>query len=418
MKVLIYEPNLGGHYFMFLKYLTLAIHKLGIRPILVLSKDAPPSPRFREHLEPLAGMFELDAFVGPVWRMAPALRRYFPPFRESLARHKPGHVYAPSADGFLPWLGILSATRLWRIPSGVELECAAIQTNIFYLDPAGKRRSRIGRGLAWRFTAMAHSALSSATIDPVAFERIRSACPALARRFIHLPETIGDMPPLSKPQARRALGIPEGGRYVVLAGLIDFRKGADALLRAFAAAPLQPDDRLLLAGAVHVDIRRLLETEYAALIKSGCVIVIDKILPDGLLNAAVAAADVVAALYQNHFGGSNIVLRAAFYGRPVLAANFAWAARLVPLFQLGWVVDSAEPQVAGPALAAALQSAETFSPSPACRTLADFVSVENFQACWTARLARRLGRRAARQITWNEVLVSVGQNVGKAPAPL
>ncbi len=432
MKVLIYEPNLGGHYFMFLKYLALAIHKLGIRPMLVLSRDAPSSPRFQAHLAPIADIIDLDASIDPV-RYAKAARRrcsYFGRFKDTLRRcdylsllkdsferHRPGHVYVPSADDFLVWLGIFSAARFWKILPNVEMECVAVGARVFHQNPAADGGFGIGRQLRWRAIAVAHPALSVGTIDPVACEWIKSACPALAQRLAHFPETIGDMPSLDKPQARRVLGIPEDGRYVVLAGLIDPRKGADALLRAFAAAPLQPDDRLLLAGVVHADIRQLLETEFAVSMKSGRIIIIDEVLPDGLLNAAVAAADVVAVLYQNHFGGSNIALRAAFYGRPVLATNFAWAARVVPLFRLGWLVDSAEPEVVGPALAAALQSAEAFSPSPACRILASFVSVENFQACWTARLARRLGCPDLPRITWDEVLASAGQPTGIAPSP-
>ncbi len=212
---------------------------------------------------------------------------------------------------------------------------------------------------------------------------------------------------MTKSEARALLEVPAGGRYVSLSGWISSRKGAKALIRAFAEAPLKADDRLLFAGPIDAEIREFLrQPESTGLARAGRLIAIGRLLPEDLLDASVAAADLVALPYldgPSHSGPSNIAIRAARCGRPILATPFPWAAAIIPKFKLGNLVTSTEPGTLGQALVASLNAAETYSPSPAGRNLADFFSMENFQACWTARLAERLGRPVPPRIGWDAV---------------
>jgi len=183
---------------------------------------------------------------------------------------------------------------------------------------------------------------------------------------------------------------------------MDERKGIDRLVRAFAAARLRDDDRLLLAGRLSESLRRLIQADFADLISRDRLVLMDRYLTDDELCASVTAMDLICTPYPRHVGSASIVIRAAATGRPTLGVDYGWIGFVIPRFQLGWTcaVD-AIPDLAM-ALARALDQAAGFRLSAAGRRFVDFIRSRIFRrhgrpSCgggWACRRSTRRSRGA------------------------
>ena len=403
MRVMVFEPHHAGHHFMFLKHLLPAIIRLGIKPALVTTKSAAASPEFTGHLFPLRSQLELDTSVNPepAGSVAPARHR-LAELSAAICRHQAEHIFVPNADGLVQWMGVVSAGMHWRPPAGAEIECNIISSSMLY--PATSRSQSIRRHLLQAVVSRARHILPT-TIDAVGYQMTRRRRAPLSARLRCLPETLGAIEPLAKIEARRRLSIPADGRYIAMPGMIDERKGSDTLIRAFLAAPLGEDDRLLLAGRVSPTIQQIIDQEAAHLVRSGRLIVLDGFLPDETIDAVVSAADVVTLLYRpGRPGPSNVVVRAACCNRPVLCSKFAWAQEFVRLFGLGRLAEGTTPDQLGAEIAAALTEAPSYSRASSAARLLEFLRIENFQAAWTYRLACRIGAKPPQSRSWEWVL--------------
>jgi glycosyltransferase involved in cell wall biosynthesis len=254
-------------------------------------------------------------------------------------------------------------------------------------------------------------------LDPLAYGRLSEMSPGFFGRSRLMPDPV--VPPLqaSRQEARRRLGVPEDGRYVGSVGASDGRKGIDRLIRAFATAPLRPDDRLLLVGPVAAPVAGMLRTEFASLVRQRRIIAIDRYVTDEELDAGVLAMDLVCTPYPRHIGSASIVIRAAVADRPVLASNFGWMGFVVPRFSLGVTCDVGDSVRFPDVLASALDDAERFQPAPAARRFVRYHSVENFAACWTQRLRERMGLPSAEQtVAWEWALGEEDNSTGVTAA--
>jgi UDP-glucose:(heptosyl)LPS alpha-1,3-glucosyltransferase len=150
---------------------------------------------------------------------------------------------------------------------------------------------------------------------------------------------------LGRP-ARRALGVPEGGRVCVAIGHGFARKGFDLLLRLWRERP-PGDTVLVLVG----DDERLARYRREAAALDGRVIVTG---PRRDVEAVLAAADVACVpSRQEAFG--NVVLEACAAAVPVVVSRRAGAAELFDGTLAPLVVDDPEDLDAlGRALARAL----------------------------------------------------------------
>ncbi len=169
MKVLIYEPHVEGHYFMFLKFLVPAIAALGVRPILLISQDSPTSEEFKEFLEPIGDLCQIIPCLEAIRpRSLVSLRDHLPAFWKSFRKYRPDHVYVPSADLILPWLGIFAAARLLKIPRGTEIECTVINSRVFYSAQGTGAREVVRNRIFRMGVAVAPAAIRVSVIDAVA----------------------------------------------------------------------------------------------------------------------------------------------------------------------------------------------------------------------------------------------------------
>ncbi len=246
MRILVLEPDHGGHRFAYVRLMLSALHELSQDVVLCTSEAAPGSAEYAVHLAPIAQRFRLDAScprpgVGALRKASLMMGNLV----RTIRQHKPDHVYIPYADG-LTQLVVACGSVGWQgIPASIETEGLMLR--------GGMPHPELGLRGALQFqfvcTLLRRAPWTVAHfLDPTLYALVLRSAVGLAHRSRPMPEPVEPMPTVDKQTARRCLGIPEDGRYIGCCGAMDERKGIDLLLRAFAAARLKSDDRLLLAG--------------------------------------------------------------------------------------------------------------------------------------------------------------------------
>jgi len=393
VRVLIYEPDFAGHRMTVVRVLCSAILELAPEDLaLATTAAAAASDEFRVQVGgPLRDRVRVvtvpktDAGGGVVAKSVRRARQLARVVREQRA----DHCYVPFADGLAQIVGAMRAVGLVRWPVGTAAECLLMRLE-HGLRPGLPGRARAVAG------ALAAGPWDRVHVNSVgAYDRLRAVAPrGLADRVRLMPDPIDAAPrlPVGHAAARRELGLPVGGRLVVLPGTVDRRKGADRLVRAFAAADLLEDDRLLLIGP-HRDGLAGIIREAASGLDPGRIVSVDRYVDDHTLNLALAAADVVAVPYVGHTGSVSMAIRAAAAGRLALgSADVPWLADTLPRFGLGRVCDVRDPAAFGAAIRAALDASADFALAEAGRRFVAYASPDNVAAHWTRRLRERLGR--------------------------
>jgi glycosyltransferase involved in cell wall biosynthesis len=387
---MVFEAASGaGHAFNYHRSLLPAIASLTDDVVFVFGRGELESRSAEIQLRDVPATVQRDASVPPL--TGSQLRRQWTvrhALKEALARHRPDHVYVPTADSISQVMGLATAMGRRDIPRGVETEAALHRCGFAY--PATSLR----KTLFYRTGFYAH-ALAPWTrlfnVDLVAYEWIQRRGGNLAKRNFLLPDPVDDHPQIDRVAARRRLGIPEEGPWIGCVGILNSRKGVDLLLAAFREAKLSSSARLLLAGQHDELIRNLLATDYAELVRKGRVVSLDRYLEISELYDAIAALDVVCPPYNRQMAISSIVLRAAAAGRPVLTTDDGWCGRIVPQFKLGWMCDVRDVQQFAHAMERCLEQSQLWQPSESSRALLQFHTPKNFAAVFTARLRERLG---------------------------
>jgi glycosyltransferase involved in cell wall biosynthesis len=192
--------------------------------------------------------------------------------------------------------------------------------------------------------------------------------PALADN-IHVVPDPAIMPPadLSQDQARRLLGLPLDRRLVLFFGSLRREKGWDVLLRSVPL--LKGDASVVLAG--HADSQVSAEVERTV-----------PMIPLQRLEARLArvdeeevdcyfvAADLVVVPYRRvYLGTSGVLQRAAAAGRPVVAAEVGQIGSIVRRHGLGVVCSPEDPQALAEAIDYVLAQQESWRREVRARAL-------------------------------------------------
>lgn len=405
MHVVIFEPCPRGHRFTYVKRIVTALEPLPVKITLATSPGASACETFPEQLAPLASRFEMIERYPEAdptgkysygWKTAALLAR-------AASDLKPDHIIAPSGDGVLEMLGLQRLALLAPALARTELEAMLMTASWVYQKRNTVRRW--ARRRAWAALIGATWLRTLHIIDPVLLPSFRALTPGIASRTVLSPDPVDAIPDVAKVEARKRLGIEESGRLISCVGRLDERKGVDILIRAFLAASLSNDDRLLLVGTHMPEIKAILEGEAAPLVRAGRIISRDGYVTDEQLVLSIAAADLVGVTYRRHLGSASIVIRAAAQGRPILSSDLGWPGQTCRRFALGTACPVRDPEAVTRALREALESSAGFTPHPAARRFVQFHSVENAQAFWAQRLRQRLGIPASvPPLTWDWVL--------------
>jgi len=402
MHLLIFDPHDRGHYLAYVRYL-LAGAKDADRVTLVLRRGARESEPFQQQLASAANGVEVDAAIGPEsYRDGQQLQQ---DFDAAVRRHAPDHIWVPSGDLLARRCNLARLTQRRRFARQIEAECGLIEVRFHH--PPRRWRGHLRHAFD-RLVLGAGAWTRLQTIDPTLFSWARARGGRFGQSLHLVPDPIDDVTPIDKAAARRALGIPEEGRYVVSAGVHAVpRKGSELLLEAFVRAGLGRSDRLLLAGPLGDRLKQRLASDYAGQSRSGAVVSLDRYLDHRELMTALAAADVVCTPYFDHLGSSAIVLQAAQAGRPVLAPKQGWFAEMIPRFGLGEVGHILEAEGLASAIRSAIERAHDFRKSAAACRLLEYSDSRNFARLWASRLRQRKGLPIDPQTRdWNWVVRS------------
>ncbi len=122
--------------------------------------------------------------------------------------------------------------------------------------------------------------------------------------------------------ARQALGIPESAIVVLVYGVIDGRKGLDALLEAMCGFQILTKLHLLLVGRQSASIEPLMQSaKVRMLIQSGRCHIINTFIDDIKTQQVFVATDVVWLGYKNHYTMSGVLVLAGLAKKPVVATS-------------------------------------------------------------------------------------------------
>ncbi len=410
---MIFEPAFQGHFFVYLSHMLPELIEL-VGPgqvVLQTSDPALESVEFANLIRPFADRIDIRAGIPNQWQTSGASgsARRVDQVVQAARDAKADHVIVPSADGIGQALA-LRRGRSGGLPKGVTSEGLYFQGKFLY--PCAGFVDGVRQRLKWEigrrapFTFMHH-------LDPVVYdwERVRARDTAkFEARWSLMPDPIEPPRNLTRQEARRALGVPEDGRLLGCAGVIDFRKGCDLMVRAFGRAKLAATDRMVIAGPHKPEMRELLAGEFRPLLDSGRLISIDRVLRPDELADSLAAMDLICTPYPNHIGSASIVIRAAATPRPVLGSDFAWLRRTIPTFNLGWTCSVQDIDAFAAAMERSIEAAAAWQPTEAARRFVQFHDYRNFKLCATRRTRQLLGRPAHEaQRDWGWVMQAVTQ---------
>lgn len=394
MRVLIYEPQFLGHNLGHVALLVKELAKLPCEVTVATSRQAIESPEFAVQLGQLHSQIQLAVLDG--FRLDKHRRRVrtggiagsaavYRGLCQAIDRTRPGHVLVPYGN---------TLARIACLPAGLSRRLRRFGAEAETLLIGGRFMLRDNEWL-WRLRqCISYGMLARAPwanvfhLDLAAVEALHAGSDNLRRMVKLMPEPIALPAPQTKLAARQLLKIPTDGRYVAVTGLIETRKGISPLIAALGDLP--DDCRLLLAGKCDPPTRALLHEQHGDLLRAGRLIALDRYLAQEEFDAAIFAADVIAAVYPAHLHSSSIVVAAAAAARPVVGAAIGWIGRTIEGFDLGATCSPYQPGSLTQALRQGLQMAHCFQLSSRGQRFVAFNSAANFGATWTARLRQRL----------------------------
>jgi glycosyltransferase involved in cell wall biosynthesis len=408
MRVLVHEQEYAGHHFQYLAHLLPRLVDQVDEVVVTITPMAHESVEFRTLLAPLADRVD---FQPTLPHGDPSLKlkgrvRLLRILRDAVRRVRPDYVLVPSGDGPSSAMGLFRAAGLGGLPGDVPAE-----VGIHY----GYGPVRVGiknrlKDLLYTQSQWASSWKRIHYVSPVVYEGVTGSGGSLARRAALLPHPVPAVPRLDKRECRRRLGIPEEGRYLGLAGVLDVRKGLDRLLAAFRTAA-GPDDRLLLAGRMDPWFSRSVEDEYADLIRQDRLIRIDRYLDAETFDLVPCALDVACTTYPKFGQLSSVMLHGLAAGRPVLANDFGWMRVMVRRFGCGWACDVLDPSAFAATIRTALDGASAYHESEATRRLLQFHAPANFAGSWLAGIREAQGLPPSEGLrSWSWVLEALDED--------
>lgn len=415
MRVLVFEPQHVGHNLNYVKLLMTRLAELPCEIHLVTSKEATESTEYADHLGPLEGIFQCHALSGFMHRPGGGGLCVNGPYANfaiarglfnGLQKVQPDHTFITFGNPLSHLTGIPSPLTYQLRRPGVESEIVLLFGKYAYRHRG--LRNQLKQQLALAVLARGpwkriHH------IVPHAVATMKSFGNGLAAKACLLPDPVELAPIMSREASRQILNVPKAGRYIALVGLVDRRKGAIELLKAFSKAlpRLNVDDRLLLAGKASEEVRQSLHGEYASLIQNGRVISIDRHLTTEELWASCKAANLIATPYPTHRYSASIVIRAAASGVPVLANSIGWMHDVIHRFSLGTTCDTNSLDCFANCLAQSLVSSHEYTMTNQAKKFVQFHEASNFTAHLVMGLAKRMGVTAFPElIEWDSDIQS------------
>jgi glycosyltransferase involved in cell wall biosynthesis len=343
-----------GHHFLYVTRIAQSLVELGHR-VTVVYPDVDRLRRwFAEALPHSGAAIRLRTWLDPAeprpgsskyeqaWRVLKIWRLLGDHVRKAQREFGPARLtlYA-SLDSMLEpakyrfWHPLM---RLWepRPAAGLLIGCVDL------VETAATRAPAYKCSLGHRLEFLATSACRTlAVLTPRNRDLLRSRLPGA--RVNLLPDFTDDTIDPTAELARQVRERAGRRKVVTMTGVLNRRKGIDRFLRVIREAS---EERLffVIAGELHLEgfspaERRVMQDQ----IEAGAAHALFKTerLPDeGAFNALIQASDVIYAVYPGYQESSNLVVKAARFGKPVLVADDAYVAADVIDHGLGGAADA------------------------------------------------------------------------------
>lgn len=368
-KVLIVEPNPGGHRLNYVRLFATAAQQAGADVTLALPQDVDGTPEFKGHLADISDhlkqiVIEGEGRLGLLCWLDGQIRSGVY-----------SDVLIPYGDGGLgETLSVFETLMRWKSSRRARVSLLKMRGTFAYENRGLRRKMQNYASLRALTSTVIHRVY---WIDAIAFEHVQKNCKALARKSVFLPDPVCRGQMLSCFAAVDALKLPSGCRYIGLFGAIDERKGADRLIDAFFAAELPVQWKLLLAGRFSAAIRKKVFEQGDG---SDQIIALDRFIDNSELQTYFEACDFVCVPFRRHIGSSSTVIRAAAANRPVLADSFGWIGEITDRYHLGLVCDAGNRDEFASAIRNFANSSQSWSPTLLHKQFVDLHSEPNFLA--------------------------------------
>ncbi|MDE3106527.1 MAG: glycosyltransferase [Acidobacteriota bacterium] len=195
--------------------------------------------------------------------------------------------------------------------------------------------------------ACADAVLASCDVEAAQFEHFYDADP---RRVTIVPLGVEHafFSPGDRPQARRALGLPDEGALLLFVGRLQALKGVDLALETLIELRDRGRDARLaiIGGPSGPDGRAALEALHRRVDEAGVINEVLFVAPQGhqLLSTWMRAADVTLVPSRAESFGL-VALESAACGTPVIASDVGGLSTLVVPGETGYLVSERSPQI-------------------------------------------------------------------------
>lgn len=151
-----------------------------------------------------------------------------------------------------------------------------------------------------------------------------------------------------------------GRKVISLLGSINARKGTGLLLRTI---PLLPADEyfFLIAGKPSLSPEETAELRALESACTNCLIVLERIPDEACFNALVTESSLVFAAYRQFSGSSNLLTKAAAFGKPVIVSKGGCMGRRAETYGIGIAITENDTEACRSAI---LHLCNEGAPSP------------------------------------------------------
>jgi hypothetical protein len=378
MKILIFEPGVGGHFTNYIEYLLPTLLLLpGIKQVVVsITCEHLESVAFKQQL----AHYESDIIIFDASIEQDAMNKSFfyltSNLKSSVKRNNPDYVVVTTSGpltapmsfrhlfGFKIFPRFVDATAIFHAGYGTSASCW--KHNL---------RNYMHR-LSWKHSPWNHLLIVNPIVYQWAIQKVKDG--KLRSRIRLLPDPIPEQKVVDRKTARRLLGLPTDGRLIGFIGGIQSRVALPELLYAFREATSEPTDRILLAGKICPSHRKLIDVNFSDLVSSGRLLILDRYLDENECNLGFCALDASTILYYERPVLSSLLLRSISARCPVIAYEFGYSGFMLREFKLGWLSPLNDQQALTQTVKKVLYEIEDFEFDLRLPRLLDFHSPSNY----------------------------------------
>jgi len=351
-NLLVIEPNMGGHYGVYLRWIVRGALGRNLRVFIATFENSLDHPIFKTMLDECEETPEIITLPSPAtdWLQKFGLcglarreifyRRLFERFYDkAVQKRMPDLVFLPFLDYCAYAIGLLGSP-FGRTPwAGIVMRPAFHYKEVGIIGP----RSLLLLPKQLLFLRMLQQKKLEAmfTIDPSLYEYLSIRAPSCPEKVYYLRDPGEFEGDISKETARQLMHIPKEAVVILVYGTIDYRKSVDILLSAAADPHFPADVHILLAGRHVSVVTRLLSSPLAKSLKSsGRLHQMNKFLNDDEEYMVFKASDIAWLGYRGHYTMSGMLGKAGLMGLPVIACKEGLIGWFTKKYKLGVALNN------------------------------------------------------------------------------